>query len=171
VVNTVKPTKKPDLYVIGIGVSQYKNDEYSLHYAAIDMRDLLKVLGSATSLYASVKTLPILDTDATIEGIAKAKDFLAPAQIDNVVIVFAAGHGLLDDKARYYFATHDIDFEHPGARGLAFDQLEGIVANTKGRHRLILMDTCASGETDEEEVARGRKRRAVRREPFNTPVS
>jgi WD40 repeat protein len=148
------PPRRPDLYAVAIGVSKYQADPYSLRYAAKDAQDLLQVLQTEKKLYGEIKVMPILDGDATLEGIAKAKEFLAPAQIDDVVIVFAAGHGLLDDNARYFFATHDIDFEHPAARGLPFEQIEGLVSGVRARHRLILLDTCASGETDEEEVAR-----------------
>jgi hypothetical protein len=47
-----------------------------------------------------------------------------------------------------------IDFEHPSARGLSFDDLERLVTGLTSRRRLMLIDTCAAGETDEDEVAR-----------------
>jgi WD40 repeat protein/uncharacterized caspase-like protein len=149
-----KPTKKPDLYVVGVGVSKYQNSQYSLKYAAKDARDLLALLGADASMYSKVHVVPLLDEAVTKEAVIATRESLAKAHIDDVVVLFVAGHGMLDDNARYYFATHDMDFENPAERGLPFDDIEGVIASTPARHRLVLMDTCASGETDEEEVAR-----------------
>ena len=71
-----------------------------------------------------------------------------------MVIAFFAGHGLLDGKAGYFFATADMQFDDPARRSLSFEALDGLLAGLRARHRLILLDTCAAGETDEDEVAR-----------------
>jgi len=41
---TAAQSVKPDLYIAVIGVSTYKTDEYNLHYAAKDARDLADAL-------------------------------------------------------------------------------------------------------------------------------
>ena len=62
--------------------------------------------------------LRILDRNATRENILKARDFLKASRVDDLVVLFFAGHGLLDSKLDYYFATADIDFSNPQKRGL-----------------------------------------------------
>ena len=52
----------------------------------------------------------------------------------------------------YFFATHDIDFNKPGENGLPYEALESLLANTKAYRKLLIMDTCHSGELDKEEV-------------------
>lgn len=149
--------KKPELYALAVGVSQYAQAEYALQYAAKDAQHLLAALRAPDGerIYSKVHTLAIVDGEATRESIAaKAREFLAPAQIDDRVVLFFAGHGLLDARAGYFFATADLDFDHPEARGLSFDQMEALLAGLRARHRLMLVDTCAAGETDEDEVAR-----------------
>lgn len=151
------PARKPDLYLLAVGVSRYAQPDYTLLYAAKDAQDLLDGFSKGkpfTSTHARIHTKAILDQEATRENILAAREFLAQAQLDDHVIVFFAGHGLLDARAGYYFATTDLDFEHPEGRGLTFEQLESLLTGLTARHRLMLVDTCAAGETDEDEVAR-----------------
>jgi WD40 repeat protein len=146
-----KPGK---LYALTVGISQYKTAEYNLRYAAKDARDLGALL-SAAPHFSSEQTIAVLDQDATREGILEAKKALLQAGPNDEVIVFLAGHGLLDDKLDYYFATTDIDFEHPALRGLSYGDLEGLLDGVKARRKLLLMDTCNSGELDKGEVEAG----------------
>ena len=149
------PAKKPHLYALMVGVSDYRDPAYKLRYAAKDAKDLLAQLQSGGRIaYAEVHGKALLDGEATRENIAAARAFLDQAAVDDVVLVFFAGHGLLDTKAGYFFATADMEFEQPASRGLSFDAMEGLVTGLRARHRLMLVDTCAAGETDEDEVAR-----------------
>jgi hypothetical protein len=52
-----------------------------------------------------VKVLKIINATATKENIRKAKEFLSASRVDDQVVLFAAGHGLLDDDMNFYFAT------------------------------------------------------------------
>lgn len=158
IVQRVAPATKPDLYVLAVGVSKYRQSEHDLQYAAKDAQDLTRELAtSGPRTYREVHTRTILDGEATRENILAAREHLLRAGIDDVVLVFFAGHGLLDDRAGYFFATPDLDFANPGDRGLSFDQMESLLAGIPSRHRLMLVDTCAAGETDEDEVARTRE--------------
>jgi WD40 repeat protein/uncharacterized caspase-like protein len=146
------PSAKDDLYVVAIGVSAYQDKEYALRYAAKDASDLAALLEARRGKYAAVHVLRVLDGDATREGIAKATEFLKATQVDDEVIVFLAGHGLLDDKLDYYFGTVDVDFEHPAARGLPYDAIEALLDGVVARKKLLLMDTCNSGEVEKAET-------------------
>lgn len=95
--------------------------------------------------------LRITDKDATRENILKAGDFLKQAKTNDQVIVFVAGHGLLDDKLDWYFATTDIDFYNPSVRGIAYNELEGLLDGIAAREKILLMDACHSGEVDKDE--------------------
>jgi uncharacterized caspase-like protein len=62
--------------------------------------------------------------------------------------MFIAGHGLLDEKLDYYIATADVDFNNPSARGVLYDDLEGLIDGIGARNKLMLIDACHSGEVD-----------------------
>jgi hypothetical protein len=143
--------KVPDLYLISIGVSQHKATEYNLEYAAKDAGDISNMFKSNNKSYKKIRTLEIYDTEATRENIIKAKDFLKNSDINDVVIVFFAGHGMLDDDMDYYLATNDIDFYDPGKRGLKYDMLEGLMNEIPARKKILLIDACHSGEVDVDE--------------------
>jgi WD40 repeat protein len=146
------PAGKPDLYVVAVGVSDYQDARYRLTYADKDARDLAGLCEGKRERFGQVRVLRLLNRDATRENILKARDFLGKAQVDDQVVLFFAGHGLLDAKLDYYFATADIDFKNPAKRGLPYDAVEGLLDGIRARKKLVLMDTCHSGELDKDEV-------------------
>ncbi|MDD5058986.1 MAG: caspase family protein [Sideroxydans sp.] len=141
------PAVPGKVYALTIGVSQYQNAEYNLRYAAKDAKDVGALFGKMPRSAGATIT-PVLDTDATRTAILDAKKALLEAGPNDEVVVFLAGHGMLDDKLDYYFATTDIDFDHPATSGLSYDDIENLLDGVKARRKLLLMDTCNSGELD-----------------------
>lgn len=139
---------KPSLYVVAIGVSQYADARYNLNFASKDARDIVASFTGPQKGFEKAYTMQILDKDATRINIKKAREFLAAAGVDDTIILFLAGHGLLDKKSEYYFATTDIVFDNPHQNGLSYDELEGILDGIASRRKLLLLDTCHSGELD-----------------------
>ena len=147
------PPALPDLYVLAIGVSRYRDAEANLQYAAKDATDLVALLKQQQGRFGAVNVLQIVDGEATREAILKGRDFLARGKVDDQVIVFFAGHGMLDAKLDYYFATTDIDFASPAARGLSYGDLESLLDGLSARKKLLLIDSCNSGEVDKSAVS------------------
>ena len=151
-INHDAPSRKPNLYVVAVGVSDYQDTRFRLTYADKDARDLADLLETKRDRFAQVKVLRILNRDATRDNIVKAKHFLKDSQVDDLVVLFFAGHGLLDSKLDYYFATADIDFKNPAKRGLPYEAIEDLLDGIRARKKLLLMDTCHSGELDKEDI-------------------
>jgi len=147
VVEYTGPTQSPSLYAVVVGVSTYANPKLNLDYAAKDARDVGALLGGSKR-FAKVNVLEILDERATRSGILGARAFLEKAQIDDTVVVFLAGHGMLDKDLAYWFATTDIDPKDPARSALGYEQLGGLVTGLEARRRLVLLDTCHAGEAD-----------------------
>jgi WD40 repeat protein len=145
------PYGKPNLYVVGIGISEYQQSSYNLAFAAKDATDMINTL-SGSSAYEQVFSKLLINGDATDTNILDIRDFVAQAKVDDVVAIFIAGHGVLDSKYNYYFATNNIDFSNPANGGLAYDQIESLIDGIASRNKLLLMDTCHSGELDEDDV-------------------
>jgi WD40 repeat protein len=145
---------KPDLYVIAMSVSSYKDKRYTLQYAAKDGRDIAALFNSELSEKAGYNRI-IIDTlfnsSATKENFFRLRDKLLTTNVDDQVVVFVSGHGLLDKNMDFYFATYDIDFSHPEKRGISFDNLEDLLDSIPARKKLMMMDACHSGEIDKEE--------------------
>jgi hypothetical protein len=146
------PAVKPDLYVVVVGISAYQDTRYRLTYADKDANDLANYLQSRKQNYHQVHLVCLVNQDATRDRILQVKQRLRQSQVDDQVIVFFAGHGLLDDRLDYYYATVDMDFSKPAARGVSYDALEDLLDGIPARKKLLLMDTCHSGEVDKEEM-------------------
>jgi WD40 repeat protein len=141
------------VFLVAVGVSHYRDDKQNLTYAHKDANDLIGFWTDQgkQGKPETVQTLPLIDADATKEKIVEAKSFLAKAGVDDVVILFIAGHGLLDAEGGYYFGTADIDFRHPSGRGLTYEAIEGVLDGIQARKKLLLIDTCHAGEVDKGE--------------------
>jgi uncharacterized caspase-like protein len=146
------PTRKPNLYVVAVGVSDYQDARFRLTYADKDARDLADLFESKRDRFGEVNVLRLLNRDGTRENILKARDLLKATQVDDLVVLFFAGHGLLDHKLDYFFATADIDFTDPAKRGLPYEAIEDLLDGIHARKKLLLMDTCHSGELDKEDI-------------------
>jgi WD40 repeat protein/uncharacterized caspase-like protein len=142
-----------DLYLITIGTSEYKDARYNLNYAVKDAEDLATLMTENTNgVYHSVKTKSLFNKDVTAINVEALKGFLSTSKPDDVVMVFVAGHGVLDNNFDYYFGTYDMDFSNPSVKGLAYEKLEGILDGIKALKKILIMDTCHSGEVDKEDV-------------------
>ena len=121
-----------------VGVSAYQDQRYRLTYADKDANDLADYLETRKENFNQVQLVRLVNQDATRDNILKAKQLLRQSKVDDQVIVFFAGHGLLDDKLDYYFATVDMDFSKPSAKGLSYeaieDLLDGIPAQEAAAH-------------------------------------
>lgn len=143
---------KPNLYLVTIGTSQYKDTRYNLNYAAKDAKDLAKIFEGNAGIYGQVFTKTITDKESTVDNIKNLKTFFSQAKIDDVVLIFVAGHGLLDANYDYYYGTHNVNFNKPSEYGLAYNLLEALLDNIAPLKRILIMDTCHSGEVEEEEI-------------------
>ncbi len=151
-VNCTAERPKPTLYAVAMGVSEYSNPNWNLKYAAKDARDVLaRLKDKAGDSYGQVKELLLTDKEVTKESIAKIKELLKGTTTDDTVLMFVAGHGLLDSNYDYYFGTTDIDFNDPADKGIAFEEFDDLLAELPSLRKSLLIDTCHAGELDEEE--------------------
>jgi len=138
---------KPDLYLVTVGVSNYQNSDFNLKYSSKDAQDIEHLL-SKSKAYTNIKTLSYSDTSFVKTASSEIASFLRPAKVNDVVVFFYAGHGVLDDKFNYFLSTYDMNFKKPEDKGLSFDQLENLFESLNCRNKLMMIDACFSGEID-----------------------
>ena len=144
---------KSDLYYIGFGISEYKDSSLNLEYAAKDAKDLANTFSDMKGeQFSNVHIKTYLNEQVTADNIKKAKDFLENATVDDTFVLFISGHGIHDknEEAIYYYITHDADIKTLSKTSADFELIENILQGIAPRNKLFLMDTCESGETEED---------------------
>jgi WD40 repeat protein/uncharacterized caspase-like protein len=165
-------TAPPELYILAIGVAKYSDSSFNLNYPAQDAANIVKLFEDRATQqekalvidpkgshedeqpksFYKVHTMLLKNEQVTLEKIPAARSFLERAKINDQLVVFISGHGLLDKDNNYYFAMYDIDFDNPAARGLSYETLEKLLDNLPARRKLLLLDTCHAGEVEKGEV-------------------
>lgn len=154
VINRVnKNNSQPNLYLVTIGDSQYKDERFNLSFAAKDAEDISKTFSeNKKGVFGKVITYTLTNEEVHKTGIVSLKEKLKQARRDDVVMITVAGHGVLDKNFNYYIATYDMDFNAPEKSGLPYEELEALLDGIEPLKKTILIDACHSGEVDKEEV-------------------
>lgn len=145
---------KPELYVVTLGVSDYADDGLDLQYAAKDARDIAEAFKKHSPY--RVRSLTLTDAEVKADDLTKVQGFLSSATPNDCVVLYVAGHGMLDDQLEYYYAPHNFDADRVSDTGISMEALRGCLKSSPARKRLLVLDTCHSGalgEADMEKLA------------------
>ncbi|MFL6209452.1 MAG: caspase family protein [Pyrinomonadaceae bacterium] len=173
-------------YIVAVGVNQYANPRFNLRFAVADAQTFAEEVRKAQAhmdAYEHIEVVPLHNKDATKANIllalarlggdapmlpADAPPALAqlkPAQPEDTVIFFYAGHGLAH-APRFYLINHDLGYN--GER-TAIDQksldtmlehcvsdreLETALDKIDAAQIVMVMDACNSGQALETEDKR-----------------
>lgn len=150
-----KPVVQPDLYVLAYGVRSFADSSMNLTYSDKDADDFTKLLQAASGkgTFKNVHVRLVQNKDVTRESLTESRAFLQQSKLDDQVVLFFSGHGLLSQDMDYFLSTYDVNFTQPELRGIAFDAFQDLMDNIPARNRILLVDACHSGEVDKDEVA------------------
>lgn len=140
----------PKLHLVCIGVSEHQQNHMNLQFADDDAREIAATFGRVRG-FAKVNRRVILNTEATRQNILQMKEQLQQTAVDDYVMIFYAGHGLLHPETwELYLSTWDTDFDHPEKQALPYQELESLLDGIPARQKVLVMDACHSGEFDSE---------------------
>lgn len=139
----------PKLYVLAVGVSEYRDSSLNLMYAAKDARDVTAFLrDQAGGLYREVEVRTITDRDATLQAIRDGLFWLEEQVTANdMAKIFIAGHGINDNTGQLHFAPYDVDVNRLRRTGLPASDIVDTISYIQGRV-VYFMDACHSGNLD-----------------------
>jgi len=143
-------TQKPDLWILSIGISDYKDTNQNLDYADHDAKQISEFFNKQSGkLFEEVHAKTLINEYATRENILLAmSEFLGQAGYDDVVIMFLAGHGIKHKQTgSYYFLTHNASPENLITHGMKwydFDESIKVIRNNVSKV-LLFFDTCHAG--------------------------
>ena len=174
------------VYVVVAGVNQYTNAQYNLLYAVPDADDFGKELRRAQlklGSFADIQVVPLFDSEATkanlmlalrrfVESddaaLATAPEVLKkikPAQPEDVVVIYFAGHGTAQ-KDSFYLIPHDLGYSGPRdeldrdglqkilEHSISDRELEKALEQIDAGRFLLVIDACNSGQALEAEEKR-----------------
>lgn len=139
------------LWVLAIGVSQYNDSALNLQFAAADAHGIADVLTAqaTTGLYREVRARVLENEQATRESILEGmRGFLGAAGVDDVVVVFLAGHGAQEQTTgSYYFLPAPATPANMLTAGLRVSDLDQMIRALRASVRgvVVLLDTCHAG--------------------------
>jgi uncharacterized caspase-like protein len=178
--------RKGTAYILAIGINQYANKDYNLQYAVADAQAFAEELArQQTKLgeYAKVEVISLLDKDATKANLLGALrrltgeastpgtalptslQMLQPAQPEDAVFVYYAGHGTASGP-RFYLIPHDLGYagsrtaiDEAGlktilAHSISDRDLEQAFEKIDAGRLLLVIDACNSGQALEAEEKR-----------------
>lgn len=139
-------TIKPKLYILAVGVAQYRDPSWNLSYAAKDARDFVAAMRlQEGGLYRQVEVRLLTDQQATKDNILDGLEWVQRQTTSrDVAMVFFAGHGVNDNLNRYFFCSHNFEEQSLMRTGVAYSDIKSTVEAIAGK-ALFFVDTCHAG--------------------------
>ncbi|MEZ5657471.1 MAG: caspase family protein [Burkholderiaceae bacterium] len=136
----------PRLFVLAIGISQYKRPDYQLGLADKDSRDFVRaVTAQQGRYYAQVNAKVLTNEKATRAQVIAGLDWLAKeVGPDDVGMLFMAGHGVNAPDGQYYFIPYEGQHEQLAATGVPEQTIRSTLGRMRGK-ALFFVDTCYAG--------------------------
>ncbi|MEM9368384.1 MAG: caspase family protein, partial [Planctomycetota bacterium] len=137
---------KPRLFVLSVGVSRHRWNEYDLAYAAKDAETLAERFQSENGgLFGDVQVSVVTDDDATPKRIREELNWLKRSVTENdVAVVFFAGHGVRARRGLYFF-THMGDGDDIYNTCVNWDEVASVLSSSDASNILLLTDCCHAG--------------------------
>jgi WD40 repeat protein/uncharacterized caspase-like protein len=174
------------VWVIAVGVNEYTNSQYNLKYAVADAQSFAAEVSreqAPIGRFDQVQVVPLLNEQATKENILAALrrlsgggtgaptlkagplDKLKPAEPEDAVVIYFAGHGTAQGQ-RFYLIPHDLGYtgdrnslDEAGLKSIlshsvSDQELEDAVEGIAASSLLMVIDACNSGQALEAEEKR-----------------
>ncbi len=144
-VSIIDVNNKPDLYFVGIGVSEFQNSEWNLTFADDDANSIYEIFAAKESpIYDEFDGVNLINAEATRDNIINTLNSLAEkVKPKDQVILFVASHGINQDGF-YYVLTHDANKSDLKNTCLQWNDIADVLSNLPCRV-LMFLDTCHSG--------------------------
>ena len=138
---------KPTLYVLAIGVSNYKLTSANLKWAAKDAQAFAAAIKAQEGgLYKKVNTRVLPNDKATRKEIIEGLNWLRRETTNHhVAMVFLSGHGFRGDRNENYFLPHDGHPDEPEVTAVRDFDIRDFLSKVEAKVVLFL-DTCHSGQ-------------------------
>ena len=138
--------RKPKLYILAVGVSQYDNPNLRLQFAAKDASDFASAMKPQKGgLYDDVVVKLLTDREATKTNIISGLNWLTQQTSGkDVAMLFIAGHGINDHTGSFYYLPVNADIENIQTTCVSYVDIQKTVSSVAGKI-IVYVDACHSG--------------------------
>lgn len=141
---------KGERYALIIGIKGYPNfpEDSRLHYSDLDAQKFYEFISSiAGGEFPSRNIRLLVNADATRSTIYREIEWLgARVGSKDLVYIFFAGHGVVDNSDRAFLMPYDSDKNLPADKGIRADQfLDEIKTKTTAKQTIVFIDACHAG--------------------------
>ncbi|NNK84531.1 MAG: hypothetical protein HKO91_03135, partial [Desulfobacterales bacterium] len=145
---------QPNLHVLAVGISAYPklSQKWQLDYAHTDAQSLVGTLQTQEGkLFGEVRQNLLINDEVTVKKITDVLDTMSSVSVNDLLLIFMAGHGVKDKDGTFYFLTSEGSFQNLGEGGLSWSVLKKYLSKIKGRV-ILMLDACHSGSVVTETV-------------------
>jgi len=144
------------LYIVAVGINEYKNSTYNLNYGKPDAEAFVKAIQvQGKGIFSAVHVQKLIDAGATRQSIFSALDSVAAeARPQDAFLFYYAGHGVMsapEDSANasYFLVPSDVTRLHGQhelllEKGVSAAELTARTGQIGALKQLIVLDACQS---------------------------
>lgn len=144
--------KNATMYLVVVGINEYKNPKMSLNYALADATAFKEEIEKdAKTIISDVKTYFVADTKADKAGIINAiNEVKQKARPQDVFVFYYAGHGVIaDSNKEFYLVPTDVTELHNidavlKTNGIGAKILQQYAIDVQAQKQLFIIDACQS---------------------------
>ena len=155
-----------DLFLVVIGINQYRNSTYNLNYALTDAAAFKNTLESgASSIFSNISTTYIRDTDATKSRIINAlNNIKSQAGPEDMFVFYYAGHGVMNEGIDYekdfYLVPYNVTKLYAAddmlaQKAISSKEITELSRSIAAQKQLFVLDACQSGGALQQVASRG----------------
>ena len=161
------PEATSNLYILSVGINNYKNPKYALNYGKPDAMAFVSALVNRSgNIFKSIQKIEVYDDQATKIGILEAfNKVIASAGPSDVFVFFYAGHGVMSEGStnggpQFYLVPQDVtqlygNDQMLNSLAISANELKNLCASIKAQKQVVIFDACQSGGAVEALAMRG----------------
>ncbi len=141
------PDDAPNLFVLAVGVSDYKDEQFTLRYSHRDAEEFVSAWKAQEGRqFAEVTTRLVTNENATVPELKLALNWLTKQAVrpSDTAVILLSGHGVFDTDDTWYFGTHELNPSVLFQSAISFDELHVFLRKIRS-NLIVFADTCHGG--------------------------
>ncbi len=140
-----KQIEKPRLFILAVGVSEYKEENLKLQFASKDASDFVNTMQKQKGkMYSEITVKTLLDKEANTSNILDGLEWIQNVtKVNDYAMIYISGHGVNDALGNYYFLPSNFDPDKFKSTGVSYLEIKNTLNSIQGKV-IFFGDTCHS---------------------------